>query len=130
MDSVIVSAEAWMRILRLARRAEATGLGIAVIETEYVASSADFADVKEKKVGWVSKTRADDLYCRYLAAVAGDSWEDEPTTKMEWAAKALGEIDKREEKPALVVKTMDELLAKISVMCDESISEWEKGFES
>jgi len=128
MDSVIVSSEAWMNILRLARRAEATGLGIAVIGTEFVASSADFADVREKKIGWVSKTRVDDLYCRYLAAVAGDSWDDDPTTKMEWAAKALGEIDKRD--PAMVVKTMDELLAKISVMCDESISEWEKGLES
>jgi len=128
MDSVIVSSEAWMTILRLARRAESTALGIAVMGTEFVASSADFADVKEKKIGWVSKTRADDLYCRYLASVAGDGWEDDPTTKMEWAAKALGEIDKRD--PAMVVKTMNQLLAKVSMMCDESISEWEKGVKS
>lgn len=119
MDSVIVSAGDWMSIVRLAKRAESTALAIAVKNTEFYASDVDFKDVEAKNVAWVARDRAGDLYCRYLAAISGECFEDDPKTPMEWAAKALGEIDRRAKDEDMHLKSKEELLTKLSRLCDE-----------
>lgn len=79
----------------------------------------DLAELGKGEITWVKKDFHQDLYSKYLTAVAGNDYEVPASTSLELCALSLGELDVRMQRKEL--RSKKQLLEKVYELCDEEM---------